>query len=88
MAPDNANLQLNVGTLQAMMGDTTAAVRAIVAVVERFPHHPAARYNLGLLYWRTGRRAEAQRAWEPLFAESPESDLARAIRELVEGRRR
>ncbi len=88
MAPENANLQLNVGTLQAMMGDTTAAVRAIASVVERFPHHPAARYNLGLLYWRTGRRAEAQRAWEPLFAESPETDLARAIRELMDGRRR
>jgi cytochrome c-type biogenesis protein CcmH/NrfG len=76
-------VQLDVGTLQAMMGDTTAAVRAMAAVVERFPRHPGARYNLGLLYWRTGQTAEARRTWEPLLAESPNSDLSVAVRDLV-----
>lgn len=86
--PEDANLQLNIGTLHAMMGDTVGAVRSIAAVVERFPHHAAARYNLGLLYWRTGRPAAALRAWEPLIAEHPQSDLVRAARGLVSGERR
>lgn len=85
VAPENADLLLNVGTLHAMMGDTASAVREIATVVERFPRHAGARYNLGLLYWRTGRPGDARRIWEPLLTEQPGSDLARAARALSLG---
>jgi hypothetical protein len=88
MAPENTAVQLNIGVLQAMMGDTTAAMRAIAAVVDRHPHHHAARYNLGLLLWRTGHQTEARRVWGPLVAESPESDLARTARDMIDAQAR
>jgi tetratricopeptide (TPR) repeat protein len=86
MAPGNVDVLLNLGTLQAVTGDTAAAVQTLAKVVERFPHDPEARFNLGLLYWRTGRLSEARDAWAPMLAESPESDLAARIRSLLEGR--
>src|SRR5262249_31890346 len=88
MAPDNVDVMLNLGTLQGLVGDTAAAVQTLARVVERFPHDPEARFNLGLLYWRTGRLAEARGVWAGVLAEAPASDLAARVRSLMEGRAR
>jgi len=86
--PDHPDVLINIGALQAHLGDSTAALAALGRAVEVAPDDMEARYNLGLLLWRQGRRDQARAAWARLLAEAPESDLARAVRDLTSGNAR
>jgi hypothetical protein len=88
LAPDHPDILLNLGTLQAQLGDSTGAIVTLGRALEVSPGDPDARYNLGLLEWRMGRRDAARATWGRLLSEHPESDLARAVRDLEEGRAR
>lgn len=83
--PDHPDVLINIGALQANLGDSTGALAALTRAVEVAPDDMEARYNLGLLLWRQGRRESARTVWARLVAEAPASDLARAVRELTAG---
>lgn len=87
-APLNVDVMINLGALEIHLGDSTSALSTLARAIQVSPDNMDARYNLGLLQWRLGRRAEAEATWSPLLAEAPESDLARAIRDLLAGRAR
>lgn len=87
-APDNPDVLVNLGALQAHLGDSTAALGTLARALEVAPGDLDARYNLGLLQWRLGRRDEARETWARLLAEAPRSDLARNVRELLAGEAR
>ncbi len=86
--PDHPDVLINIGALQAHLGDSTAALAALSRALEVAPGDMEARYNLGLLMWRQGRRDEARATWAPLIAEAPGSDLAKAVRDLSTGNAR
>jgi tetratricopeptide (TPR) repeat protein len=88
LAPDHPDVLVNLGALQVHMGDSTAGLQSLTHAVEVTPGDVDARYNLGLLQWRLGRRSQARATWQPLLAEAPESDLAKAVRDLLAGRAR
>jgi tetratricopeptide (TPR) repeat protein len=87
-APDHPDVLINLGALQAHLGDSTAALVSLTRATEVAPGDVDARYNLGLLLWRLGRRDEARAVWTRLLSEAPESDLAKAVRDLLAGRAR
>ncbi len=87
-APDHPDVLLNLGALQVHLGDSTGGLASLTRAVEVAPADLDARYNLGLLQWRLGRREEARRTWEALLRGAPTSDLARAVRDLQAGRAR
>lgn len=87
-APDHPDVLINLGALYAHLGDSTAALAALSRAEAVAPGDLEVRYNLGLLLWRQGRRDAARAAWARLLAEAPDSDLARAVRELTAGRAR
>jgi len=87
-APDHPDVLINLGALQVHLGDSTAALVSLTRATEVAPGDVDARYNLGLLLWRLGRREEARSAWAPLLSQAPESDLAKAVRDLLSGRAR
>ncbi|MGH7729819.1 MAG: tetratricopeptide repeat protein, partial [Candidatus Eiseniibacteriota bacterium] len=85
-APDHPDVLVNLGALQVHMGDSTGGLATLTRATEVAPDDVDARFNLGLLMWRLGRRDEAQAVWAPLLSEAPQSDLARAVRDLMGGR--
>jgi len=87
-APDNPDILINLGALQVHLGDSTAALATLGHALQVAPADMDARYNLGLLQWRLGKREEARATWARLLAEAPESDLARAVADLLAGRGR
>lgn len=87
-APDHPDVLINLGALQAHLGDSSAALASLTRATEVAPGDLEARYNRGLLLWRAGRRDEARAAWERLLREAPESDLAKAVQDLLAGRAR
>jgi hypothetical protein len=87
-APGHPDVLINLGTLQVMLGDSTAALATLGELVTAAPDDLDAAYNLGLLEWRLGRRDQARRTWAVLLERAPGSDLAKAVRDLVEGRAR
>jgi tetratricopeptide (TPR) repeat protein len=87
-APGHPDVLINLGTVQVMLGDSTAALATLRRLVAAAPDDLDAAYNLGLLEWRLGRRDEARRTWGALLARAPGSDLAKAVRDLIEGRAR
>jgi tetratricopeptide (TPR) repeat protein len=86
--PDHPDVLINVGAIQAQLGDSSAALATLARAVAVAPGDLDARYNLGLLQWRMGRREEARATWARLLADAADSDLARAVRELLAGRAR
>jgi tetratricopeptide (TPR) repeat protein len=88
MAPEHPDVLLNLGALNAKLGDTAAAIASLRNALERAPQDVEALFNLGLLYWRQGRSEEAREIWSRLVAEAPESDLARAARDIMSGKPR
>jgi Flp pilus assembly protein TadD len=87
-APDHPDILVNLGALQVHFGDSTAALATLGHAIRVAPGDREGRYNLGLLQWRMGKREEARATWAPLLAEVPESDLARAVKDLLAGRAR
>ena len=88
LAPDDPDVLLNLGALQAHMGDSTAAAVSLSRAVQVAPGDMESLYNLGLLQWRLGRPADARATWAPLLRGAPGSDLAESVRALLEGRAR
>ncbi len=85
MDPD---VVINMGVLQANLGDSAAALATLTRAAAIVPHDVDVLYNLGLMQWRLGHQAEARKTWARLFAEAPASDLAKAVHGLLEGRSR
>jgi hypothetical protein len=86
LAPDHPDVLLNLGALQANMGDSTAALSTLEHAVAVTPRDVDALYNLGVIQWQLGRQAEARATWARLLAQAPGSDLAQRVRELMAGR--
>jgi tetratricopeptide (TPR) repeat protein len=87
-SPDHPDVLINLGALQAHLGDSSAALASLTRALEVAPGDLDARYNLGLLLWRAGRPDQARSVWGPLLREAPASDLARAVSDLLAGRAR
>jgi tetratricopeptide (TPR) repeat protein len=88
LAPRDPTLLLNLGVLQANMGDSLAAVASLERAVEASPGDVEALYDLGLLQWRLGREPAARATFERLERAAPGTDLARSVRDLLRGRAR
>jgi choline-sulfatase len=71
LEPDNPAVVANVGLLQATRGDVPAAIQSLNAALAADPDLHEARFNLALLYARSGRRAEAAAAARELLARLP-----------------
>jgi hypothetical protein len=88
LAPDHPDVLINLGALQANMGDSTAALATLAHAGEVAPDDVDVLYNLGIIQWRLGRQPEARATWARLLARAPDSDLAKSVRDLLEGRAR
>jgi tetratricopeptide (TPR) repeat protein len=88
LAPDHPDVLINLGALQANMGDSTGALATLTHAVRVAPDDLEALYDLGLIQWRLGRRPDALATWDRLLAQAPGSDLARRVRELKAGQAR
>lgn len=76
--PDDATLQLDLGTTLGKAGDFEAAEQAIRIATERIPRHAEAWFWLGLALEQQGKGAEARMAYERVVALAPSRLQARA----------
>ena len=86
LAPDHPDVLINLGALQASLGDSTAALATLEHAVAVAPGEADALYDLGVIQWRLGREAAARATFDRLLAVAPRSDLARSVRELLGGK--
>jgi arylsulfatase A-like enzyme len=71
LEPDNPAVAANIGLLQATRGDVPAAIQSLTAALAADPGLHEARFNLALVFARSGRRAEAAAAARELLARLP-----------------
>jgi len=79
--PDHVQSLGDLGSFHIVAGNAAKAATYLERAVAVQPLHPTAWYNLGFLYQRTGRSAEARAAWRR-FLSTAGDDLA-AERERV-----
>jgi choline-sulfatase len=71
LEPDNPAVVANIGLLQATRGDVPAAIQSLNTALASDPDLHEARFNLALVFARSGRRAEAAAAARELLARLP-----------------
>jgi arylsulfatase A-like enzyme len=71
--PDNPSALLNLGDLQAQLGDFKAAVKSLERCLEVAPENRMAKATLGVLYFSWGQLDKSQTYFEQILAESPRS---------------
>ena len=76
--PGNPVIAANLGLAQAAKGDFPAAIRSLTAAVAADPAMHEARFNLALVYAKSGRRAEAASTARDLLVRLPASAPQRA----------
>jgi tetratricopeptide (TPR) repeat protein len=63
-APELAAPRINLGVAHHVAGDLEAAEEQLLKAIELNPLHPVAHNELGIIYRKTGRFAEARSAYE------------------------
>ena len=76
--PDDVTVHLARGIVAAIGGDTVTAEAAWLRALELQPFEPQATFNLGRLYFETGRRDAARERFLQTLAMQPENEAARA----------
>ncbi len=74
-----------VGVARAGVGDVEGAVAAYRRAVELEEDYDRAWFNLGGVYWNSGRVAEAKATWREAVRRFPAHEKAKEIRENVPG---
>ena len=74
-----------VGVARAGVGDVEGAVAAYRRAVELEEDYDRAWFNLGGVYWNSGRVAEATATWREAVRRFPAHEKAKEIRENVPG---
>ena len=76
-APQISAPRIDLGIAYHLAGDLEAAERNLLTAVELNAEHPIAHNELGILYRKTGRFAEARRSYERALAIYPGYHFAR-----------
>ena len=78
LKPDETDFQNNVAILHLLRGDNDEAIRWFENVLEQDSTLVDVWMNLGVVYAKSGRAAEARRAWETALRQEPGHVQARA----------
>lgn len=70
-APDVSGPRIDLGIAAHQAGDLEAAEQHLLAALELNPDHPVVHNELGIIYRKTGRFAEARRSYEAALAIYP-----------------
>jgi tetratricopeptide (TPR) repeat protein len=73
--PDDADIQVDMGTCQHALGQNEAAIASFTKALENKPDHKIAKFNLGIVNYSLGDTAQAAQWWNRLLAENPPADL-------------
>jgi Flp pilus assembly protein TadD len=76
-APDLSAPRIDLGIAQHRAGDLEAAEKNLLLALESNPEQPVAHNELGIIYRKTGRFAEARRSYEAALAVYPGFHFAR-----------
>lgn len=76
-APDLSAPRIDLGIAQHRAGDLAAAESNLLLALESNPEQPVAHNELGIIYRKTGRFAEARRSYEAALAVYPGFHFAR-----------
>lgn len=76
-APDLSAPRIDLGIAQHNAGDLAAAEKNLLLALESNPEQPVAHNELGIIYRKTGRFAEARRSYEAALAVYPGFHFAR-----------
>lgn len=75
--PELSAPRIDMGIAQHLRGDLEAAEKSLLLALEANPDHPVAHNELGIIYRKTGRLAEARRSYEAALAVYPGYHFAR-----------
>ncbi|MGH7491500.1 MAG: tetratricopeptide repeat protein [bacterium] len=78
LAPQDMEIQINIGNLYLVKGDTSKAIEHYRLILRHDPALVEARLNLGVVYALSGRLREAEQAWREVLKYSPNHPAARA----------
>lgn len=70
-APDVSGPRIDLGIATHRKGDLDAAEQHLLTALELNPEHPVVHNELGIIYRKTGRFAEARRSYEAALAVYP-----------------
>jgi len=76
-APDLSAPRIDLGIAQHRAGDLEVAEKNLLLALESNPEQPVAHNELGIIYRKTGRFAEARRSYEAALAVYPGFHFAR-----------
>lgn len=76
-APDLSAPRIDLGIAHHRAGDLEAAERHLLLALESNPDHPIAHNELGIIYRKTGRFAEARKSYQTALAIYPGFHYAR-----------
>ena len=76
-APDLSAPRIDLGIAQHNAGDLAAAEKNLLLALESNPEQPVAHNELGIIYRKTGRFAEARKSYEAALAVYPGFHFAR-----------
>ena len=76
-APESSGPRIDLGIALHRLGDLEAAEDTLLTALELSPNHPIAHNELGIIYRKTGRFAEARRSYEAALAVYPGFHFAR-----------
>lgn len=76
-APDLSAPRIDLGIAQHQAGDLKAAEENLLLALESNPEQPVAHNELGIIYRKTGRFAEARKSYEAALAVYPGFHFAR-----------
>lgn len=82
--PGDANIWFNAGVAHAARHDDTQALAAYTRALELDPASHAARLNRAVVYWRTGRVAEARTEFERVAREAVATEAGARARYALE----
>lgn len=86
LRPDHLGLQNNLATLYLQLGDTTEALARYRDILRQDSTFAETWLNLGLHYARTGRRTEAEAAWQKAVTYGADNPTIQAMRNRLRRR--
>ena len=75
--PEVVAVRINLGIAQGRMDDLDAAEKSLLEALALDPRHPVAHNELGIVYRRAGRFAEARASYQAALDQHPDFHFAR-----------
>ncbi|MFQ5453707.1 MAG: hypothetical protein ACE5D6_05925 [Candidatus Zixiibacteriota bacterium] len=80
---DSPDIRTDYGACLHGMGLAERAIEEFMKVIEKYPEHSIANYNLGIVYYTIHQHDSARTYWNKYLAVASDGEMAESIRKLL-----